>query len=87
MSRLIKKWLTPKGLNDKQTHALYGSGVFLILWLLLNIHVAIFFTLVIAIAVELYDGLTGEGFTEYKDVFATILIPSAIYLVYVLLLV
>ena len=83
----MKIILRPSFLTDKETHALYGTSIFLFIWKLWNINAAIFFTFLIAIAVESIDGLSKEGDADMKDVLATILIPSVVYFIYLFIFV
>jgi hypothetical protein len=74
-----KKYLKPKFLNDKETHALWGTIIYLVLSIL-NPLFAIISTLVIAIGIELYDFLSKKGTPEIKDIIYTVIIPLTIFL-------
>jgi len=74
-----KRYLKPKFLNDKETHALWGTIIYLVLSIL-NPLFAIISTLVIAIGIELYDFLSKKGTPEIKDIIYTVIIPLTIFL-------
>jgi hypothetical protein len=74
-----KKYLKPKFLNDKETHALYGTVIYLLL-LIVNPLFAIISTFSIAVIIELYDYFSKRGTPEIKDVIYTIIIPLTIFL-------
>jgi len=74
-----KKYLKPKFLNDKETHAFYGTIIYLLLSIL-NPLFAIISTFLIAIGIELYDFLSKKGTPEIKDIIYTVIIPLSIFL-------
>ena len=75
----MKNQLKPKWLSDKQTHALYGLVIFLLLWWLIGIHFALVSTIAVAGAVEIYDHVSGKGTPEWADFWCTVILPIIIY--------
>jgi hypothetical protein len=47
-----KKYLRPKFLTDKETHALYGTLFFIVCSLFLTIHLSFLLTVVLSASVE-----------------------------------
>jgi hypothetical protein len=74
-----KKYLKPEFLNDKETHALYGAIIYLLLSIV-NPLFAIISTFLIAVIIELYDYFSKNGTPEIKDVIYTVIIPLTIFL-------
>jgi hypothetical protein len=74
-----KKYLKPKFLNDKETHALYGTIIYLLLSIV-NPLFAIVATFLIAIIIEIYDYFSKKGTPEIKDILYTVVIPLTIFL-------
>jgi carbon starvation protein CstA len=74
-----KKYLKPKFLNDKETHALYGTIIYLLLSIV-NPLFAIIATFSIAVIIELYDYFSKKGNPEIKDIIYTVAIPLTIFL-------
>lgn len=74
-----KKYLKPKFLNDKETHALYGTIIYLLLSIV-NPLFAIITTFSIAVIIELYDYFSKKGKPEIKDIIYTVIIPLTIFL-------
>lgn len=66
--------------KDKIKHFIAGMAIFLIVWAIVNIHVALIATIVIAGGKEIYDHLSGKGTPEWADFWASVLLPIFLYL-------
>ena len=79
----MKKFLSslfPKWINDKGKHAILGTLIYLVFWVIFGSNLAIIATYIIAIGTEIYDKISGKGESDYKDAIATVLIPTLIYI-------
>lgn len=80
-----KKYIKPKFLNDKETHAFYGTLFFLFFITIFNPHVSFLFVVFFGAGVEVYDLISKKGIFEYADFLYTIIIPFFIYISFIFL--
>lgn len=68
--------------SDKYKHAIFGTLIYLLTWMLFGDIIALIAVFCIGIGVEIYDKISGKGEADYKDVIATVVIPTIIYLIW-----
>jgi hypothetical protein len=78
---LLPSWLRQWKHADKLAHAIYGVLIYLSLLLVIPAHWSLFITYLIGIGVEIYDGNTKGNKPDVFDYFATIIIPTILYLI------
>lgn len=83
----MKKFLAslfPSWINDKGKHAILGTLIYLVNWAIFGKHYALAITYAAGIGTEIYDKVSGDGESDYKDAFWTVLPATIIYLITIL---
>lgn len=76
--KLLPSFITSYKHGDKIAHAIYGTLFYGILALILEGHISLFLTWLLAAGVEIYDNKTHRG--DMLDFLATVIIPTLIYI-------
>lgn len=76
--KLLPSFITSNKYGDKLAHAIYGTLFYLTLSFILEPHVALFLTWLLAAGVEVYDMRTHKG--DMLDFLSTIILPTLIYI-------
>lgn len=72
---LFPTWLRNLPHSDKIVHAILGTLLYVILRIFMQNSFAFLGILILAIAVEVYDKISGKGTPDPKDIMATFAIP------------
>jgi len=78
----LPKWFTKLKHADKWLHAILGTLFYLILALFTQNYIALIATIVLGIAVEVYDKISKKGTPDALDAIATFAIPILIFIIF-----
>jgi len=79
---LLPLWFTKAKHADKWIHAILGTLFYLIIAIFVQNYIALIATVVLGIAVEVYDKVSKKGTPDALDAIATFAIPVLIFIIF-----
>lgn len=79
---LLPLWFIKSNHADKWLHAILGTLFYLILAIFVQNYIALITTIVLGIAVEVYDKISKKGTPDALDAISTFAIPILIFIIF-----